>query len=184
MAEFGTVNAGSKTIHLYEFSGEVVEQQKSSYTRVTNSSNNYQQQVSTTNYNKIFVRAADGSERSIEIVDSGFSARSGSKVSIIWGILSNKEEGPYLAVVNHDTSAIHTIRKPINDLASPPLYNMQLIIASIFIAVGVVDLFSGNLGSAFFMVAIGGGWIYWIYSRQKALLAKVRAAALALRPWG
>lgn len=184
MASFGSVNAGSKVIDLYAFSGEVVDQQKSSYTEVTNNNNNYQQQVSTTHYNKIFVRAADGSERAIEIVDAGFSARAGSKVSIIWGIAPKKENGPYLAVVNHDTGDVHTIRKPINDFASPPFYNMLLIVASLFIALGVFDLFSGSIGSAIVMGAIGGGLIYWIYSRQKALLAKVKGAALALRPWG
>jgi hypothetical protein len=183
MASIGSINAGSKIIDLYAISGEVVDQQQSAYTQVTNNNNN-QQQVSTTHYNKIFVRAEDGSEKSIEIVDSGFRARTGSRASIIWGIRPGKEEGPYLAVVNHDTGDVHTIRKPINDFASPPFYNMLLIVASLFIALGVVDLFSGNVGSAIAMSAIGGALIYWIYSRQKALLAKVKAAALALRPWG
>jgi hypothetical protein len=183
MAAIGTINAGSKVINLYAFSGEVVDQQRSSYTQVSNGNNN-QQQVSTTHYNKIFVQAADGTEKAVEIVDSGFSARAGSKVSIIWGIPGKKEEGPYLAVVNHDNGSIHTIRKAINDLAGPPFYNMLLIVTAIFIALGFFDLINGNIGSAIIMSAIGGGGIYWIYSRQKALMARVRAAGLALRPWG
>lgn len=181
MASIGTIKAGSKTIDLYAFSGEVVDQQKSSHTQVTTHNNN-QQQVSTSYYNKIFLRAADGSERSIEIEDKGFSARTGNRASILWGIPPRKEEGPYLAVINHDTGAMHTIRKPINDLAGPPFYNMILIVAALFIAVGVVDLFSGNIFSAIMMCGIGGGIIYWIFSRQKALIEKVKAAALALQP--
>ena len=139
MASFATISAGSKPIHLYAFSGEVVDQQKSSYTEVTNTSNN-QRQVSTTHYNDIFIRAADGSEKSIKIVDASFSTRQGSKASIIWGIPGKKDQGPYLAVVNHDSGDLHMIRKAINDLASPPFYNMLLIVAAIFIAVGFFEL--------------------------------------------
>lgn len=188
MASIGTIKAGRKDVHLYAFSGEVVEQQKSTHTQVTNSGNtggfgnNQQTNVYTTHYNNIFIRALDGSEKNVEIVDKDFSARSGSKASILWGIVGNKEEGPYVAVVNHDTGSVHTIRKPINDIASPPFYNMLLIIAAVFIALGFYDMFNGNLGSAIMMAAIGGSIIYWIYARQKSLVAKVKAAALALRP--
>lgn len=182
MASIGSVTSGGKTINLHAFSGEVVDQQKSSYTEVSRGNNNYQQQVSTTHYNKIFVRASDGAERSLEIVDAGFSARAGSKASIVWGIKEGKDEGPYLGIVNHDTGVVHLIRKPVNDLAGPPFYNMLLIAAAIFIAVGFYDLISGNIGSAIIMAGIGGGGIYWIYKGQKALLAQIKAAALALRP--
>ncbi len=181
MAVFGTVNAGNKIIDLHAFSGEVVDQQKSSHTEVTRDNNNWQR-TSTTHYNKFFVRAADGSERSLEIVDAGFGARAGSKASIIWGIKRGNEEGPYLGIVNHDTGDIHLIRKPVNDLASPPFYNMLLIAASLFIAIGAYDLMTGNLGSALAMAGIGGGGIYWIFSRQKALLRQIKAAAMALKP--
>ncbi|MCC7330336.1 MAG: hypothetical protein IT484_09355 [Gammaproteobacteria bacterium] len=179
MAAFGTVTTGSKRIDLHAFTGEVVEQQKSSHTEVSRDNN---QPTSTTHYNKIFVRAADGAERSLEIVDSGFSARSGSKASIIWGIKDGKQEGPYLGIINHDTAAIHLIRKPVNDFAGPPFYNMLLIVAAIFCAVGFFDLMSGNIGSAIIMAGIGVGGIYWIYRGQKALLAQITAAVLALQP--
>lgn len=182
MASIGSVTSGSKAINLHAFSGEVVEQQKSSHTEVSRGNNNQQQQVSTTHYNKIFVRAGDGAERSLEIVDSGFSARAGSKASIIWGIKEGKEEGPYLGIVNHDTGDVHLIRKPVNDLAGPPFYNMLLIVAAIFCAMGFYDLFSGNIGSAIIKAGIGVGGIFWIYKGQKALLAKIKIAALALQP--
>ncbi len=182
MAAFGSVTAGSKTINLHAFSGEVVEQQKSSHTEVSRGNNNNQQQVSTTHYNKIFVRAADGAERSLEIVDSGFSGRAGSKASILWGIKEGKDEGPYLGIVNHDTGDVHLIRKPVNDLAGPPFYNMLLIVASIFCALGFYDMINGSIGSAIVKAGIGGGGIYWIYKGQKALLGKIKAIALALQP--
>ncbi|WP_079415458.1 hypothetical protein [Thiomonas intermedia] len=181
MAEIGIITAGGKPIHLHAFSGIVVDQQKSTYTQV-NRSNNDQQQVSTTHYNKVFIQAEDGAERSIEIEDKGFSARAGNRASMIWGIPGHKDEGPYLAVINHDTGALHTLRKPINDLAGPPFYNLLLIVTAIFIAIGVFDLFSGHIGSAIALLALGGGGIYWIFSRQKALIAKVTAAARALQP--
>lgn len=71
MASIGIIKAGSKTLHLHAFSGEVVDQQKSTYTQV-NQINSYQQQVSTTYYNWVFIRAPDGADRSIEIEDKGF----------------------------------------------------------------------------------------------------------------
>lgn len=179
MAAFASVNAGSKRIDLHAFSGEVVEQQKSSYTEVSRDAN---RPTSTTHYNNIFVRASDGSERSLQIEDSGFSARAGSRASIFWGIKSGKAEGPYLGIVNHDTGAIHVIRKPVNDLAGPPFYNMLLIVTAIFIAAGFYDMTNGNIGSAIIMAGIGLGGIYWIYRGQKALLTQIKAAALALQP--
>ncbi|HMV72498.1 MAG TPA: hypothetical protein PKC08_10015, partial [Pseudomonadales bacterium] len=93
-----------------------------------------------------------------------------------------KAEGPYLGIVNHDTGAIHVIRKPVNDLAGPPFYNMLLIVTAIFIAVGFYDMTNGNIGSAIIMAGIGLGGIYWIYRGQKALLTQIKAAALALQP--
>ncbi len=181
MASIGTVTAGSKIIDIHAFSGEVVDQEKSSYTEVTRGNNNYQSST-TTNYTKIFVRAPDGEERSLQIVDSGFGVRAGSKASFLWGIPKGKDKGDYVAVVNHDTGSVHTIRKAVNDLAGPPFYNMLLIVASIFIAVGVFDLFSGNMGSALIKAGIGCGGIYWIYTGQKNLLAQIKAAAVGFKP--
>lgn len=182
MASIGTVTAGSKIIDIHAFSGEVVDQEKSSYTEVTRSNNNNYQNATTTHYTKMFIRAPDGEERSLQIVDSGFSVRAGSKASMLWGIPKGKDKGDYVAVVNHDTGAVHTIRKPVNDLAGPPFYNMLLIVAAIFIAIGFFDLISGNLGSALIKAGIGGGGIYWIYTGQKKLLAQITAMAAGLKP--
>jgi hypothetical protein len=185
MASFASIQAGSRTIDLHAFTGLVVDQQRSSVTEVTHHHPNNTaigSTIRTWSYNKVFLRADDGQEKSLEIQDKGgFAARPGQKASIIWGIRKDKELGDYLAVVNHETGAIQCIRKAVNDNAGPPLYNMLLIVLVIVGCVGLVDLFGGHIGSALFFFAVGGGGIYWIYSRQKRLLAQIRSAALAMK---
>ena len=185
MPSFASVKAGSRTIDLHAFTGHVVDQQRSSVTEVTHHHPNNTMIGSssrTWRYNKVFLRAEDGEEKSLEIQDKGdFSARHGQKASIVWGIRKGKELGDYMAVVNHETGAVHCIRKAINDNAGPPFYNMLLIVLVIVGCVGLVDLFCGHIGSALFFFPIGGGGVYRIYLLQKSLLGQVKAAALAMK---
>jgi len=185
MASFATVLAGSRSLDLHAFTGQVVDQQRSSITEVTHHNPNNTMIGSTSHtrsYNKVFLRADDGEEKSLEIQDKGgFAARQGQKASIVWGIRKGKDVGDYLAVVNHETGAIHCIRKAVNDNAGPPFYNMLLIVLVIVGCVGLFDLFGGHIGSALFFFAIAGGGIYWIYAKQKRLLGQVKAAVLAMK---
>jgi hypothetical protein len=185
MPSFATIQAGSRIIDLHAFTGQVVDQQRSSVTEVTHHHPNNTAIGSTTrtwSYNKVFLRNDDGEEKTLEIEDKGgFSARPGQKASIVWGIRKGKELGDYMAVVNHETGAIQCIRKAINDNAGPPFYNMLLIVLVIVGCVGLVDLFNGHIGSALFFFAVGGGGVYWIYRKQKGLLGKVKEAALAMK---
>jgi hypothetical protein len=183
MAHIGAITVGSREVNLYAFTGQVVDQHRSTITEVVDNRNNSAMgsTTTTTSYNKLFIRAADGEERSLEIVDKGFSVRQGSTATLIWGIPAGKEKGDYLLVLNNDTGATHVIRKACNDLAGPKFYNMLLIVAAIFIAVGVFNLFSGAIFSAIIKLGIGVGGIYWIYKGQKALIAQVQAAAAKLR---
>ncbi len=181
MPSFATVTTGRGPVDLYAFTGVVADQEKSSYTEVTRNNNNNVATSSTTHYNTIFVRNEAGEERSVQIVDSGLALRAGSHASFIWGIPKGKEKGDYMVVINHDTGAMHTIRKAVNDLAGPPFYNMLLILAVIVGCVGLFDLFSGDLGSAIILIGIGAGAVYWIYKGQKALLAQVESAVRAMK---
>jgi len=182
MAHIGAITVGRREVNLYSFTGQVVDQHRSTLTEVVDNRNSPAMSTSTTtSYNKIFIRAADGEERDVHIVDKGFSVRQGSTASLIWGIPVGKEKGEYLLVLNNDTGATHVIRKPCNDLAGPPFYNMLLIVFAIFLTLGLVGLFSGGIFSALIKLAIGGGGIYWIYKGQKALIAQLQATAARLR---
>lgn len=184
MSSFASVRAGSRTIDLHAFTGQVVDQQRSSVTEVTHQHPGNSAIGSTSRtwrYNKLFLRADDGAEKSLEIEDKGFSARQGQKASIIWGIRKGKELGDYLAVVNHETGTVQCIRKAINDNAGPPGYNLLLIVLVIVGCVGLVDLFGGHVGSALFFFAVGAGGVWWIYTRQQSLKRQVEAAALAMK---
>jgi hypothetical protein len=183
MSSFATLKSGLRTIDLHAFTGRVVDQQRSSVTEVTRHHNNAALGTTTRtfSYNKLFLQAEDGEEKSLEIEDRGFAARAGQRASIIWGIRQGKKEGDYLAVVNHETGSFQCIRKAVNDNAGPPFYNMLLILLVIVGCVGLVDVFGGHYGSALFFFALGGGGIYWIWRRQKQLMAKIKAAALAMQ---
>ncbi len=184
MSSFATVKAGRRIINLHAFTGQVVDQQRRSITEVTHHQNNAALGTTsqTSSFNKIFLKADNGDERSLEVADKDFAARAGQKASFIWGIRDGKTEGDYLAVVNHETGVVQCIRKAINDNAGPPGYNMLLILlVFVFGGVGASDVFGGHIASALFFFALGGGGIFWIYSRQKSLLEQVKTAALKMR---
>ena len=182
MSRFATLRSGLRTIDLHAFTGRVVDQQRSSVTEVTRHHNNAMLGTTThtSSWNKVFLQADNGEEKWLEVQDKGFAARAGQMASIIWGIRQGREKGDYLAVVNHETGAFQCIRKAVNDNAGPPFYNMLLILLVIVGCVGLVDVFGGHYGSALFFFAVGGGGIWWIWQRQKQLMAKIKAAALAI----
>lgn len=183
MSSFATVAVGSRILDLHAFTGHVVDQQRTSVTEVTHNPNSaIGSTVHRSQWNKVYLQAADGSERWLEFEDKGFSARPGQLASIIWGIRKGREKGDYLAVVNHENGSFQTLRKAINDNAGPPFYNMLIIVLVIVGCVGLMDVFGGHLGSALFFFAVSGGGIGWIWRRQKSLLAQVKAAALAMKP--
>ena len=181
MPKISTVQIGSRTIDLYAHTGEVMDQSTSYHTESTVHSNN-QVTTSTTSYSQLFVRSKEGEEKSLNVPDMKIGVRKGNTVSILFGIKQGgKDWGPYIAVYNHDTKSIHHIRKGNNDLAGPPGYNMMLIAAVIVGVIGGALVLSGDM-SALFFAAIGAGAVYWIYSRQKKLMAAVDQAARSISP--
>lgn len=180
MPKLSTVHIGSRAIDLHVLTGEVVDQSTSYHTESTVHANN-QVSTSTTSYSQMFVRAPDGEEKSLNVPDMKIGVRKGNTVSIFWGIKAGKDWGPYIAVYNHDTKSIHHIRKGNNDTAGPPGYNMMLIAAVIVGVIGGYGVLTGDMSSIIFLAA-GAGAIYWIYSRQKKLMAAVDQAARSLVP--
>lgn len=180
MSKLATVNIGSRLIDLHAFTGAVVDQTQASETRTTVHSNN-QVTSRTDHYSHIFVRAPNGEERDLEVANMQIGVRREHTVTLLWGIKKGKERGPYVAVYNHDTKGIHHIRKANNDLAGPFGYNLLLVVA-VFVAVfGLFGVLGGNVAAAIPLL-LGGGSIYWVYGRQKKLMAEVAAAAKGVTP--
>lgn len=172
MSAIGSVQIGSRTVNLYKFTSEVMDSQRSSETQVT-SYNNGQVSSTTHHYNEVFLRAPNGEEISLEIGSSRVSVRQGNTVTVAWGILGNRERGPYTTVYNHNTKSIGHMAKPINDLAGPPGYNMLIIL---FVIIGVVSVF--NLVSLMGLLGVGAtaGFFYWLLQRRKKLRTAIESA--------
>lgn len=178
MSKISTVTIGSRMIDLYAFTGEVVDQASSSSTHTTVHSNN-QVTSRTDHYAQLFVRAPDGEERDLEVANMKIGVRRDHTVSLLWGIKKGRETGKYLAVYNHDTKSIHHIRKENNDVAGPPGYNMIIIVAAFVGAFGLFGTLGGDMSAAMFLL-LSAGAVYWIYNRQRKLMAAVDAAARAI----
>ncbi len=176
MAEVSSVNIGMRNVHIYRFTGDVIDSQRSSETSVTGHGNG---QISshTYHYNEIFLRASDGQEKSVEVASSGVSVRPGNVVTVLWGIVGNNEKGAYTTVHNHDTQQTGHIAKGINDTAGPHLYNMMIIL---FVFVGVVAGFSllGGGFSSIIPAAITAYFFYWLIQRRRKLRAAMEAAII------
>jgi hypothetical protein len=108
----------ARSLALKAVSGEVVDIQKSSETKISSSGSGFINQAtgsivlppiksSTTHIDTLFIRGVDGQETSLEIVDSGVPVRPGSKVSIVYATedLNAARKQVLVGLVNHDTNA-------------------------------------------------------------------------------
>ncbi|EUJ09741.1 hypothetical protein Meth11DRAFT_0542 [Methylophilaceae bacterium 11] len=176
MAAVNNVSVGGRSISLYRFTGEVIDSQRSSETSITSHSNG---QVSsyTSHYNEIFLRDKEGKEISVEVASAGVPVRPGNTVTVLWGILGNKDKGPYTTVYNHDTGNIGHIAKSVNDLCGPHLYNMLIIVFVIVGVIGAFSLLGGSIGSSIIPLAATAGFFYWLTGRRRVLRAAMEDAA-------
>ena len=175
MPEVSTVQIGMRKVHIYRFTGAVVDSQKSTHTTAT-SNNNGQVTTYTEHYNEIFIQDEKGEQMSAEIGGTGVSVRPGNKVSVFWGIVGNAERGPFTTVINHDTGTKGHMAKGVNDVSGPPFYNM-LIILFVFIGVmGAFSLLGGDIGGSIPLLAMTGAYFWWLTARRR----KLRAATLAV----
>ena len=108
---------------------------------------------------KCFSVRADGQERVVEVASSGVPVRAGNNVTVLWGIVGNKEKGNYTTVVNHDTGSLGHIAKGLNDICGPHFYNMMIILFVIVGVVGGMSLLSGNVASVYFAFS-GNRWLF------------------------
>ncbi|MBA4285539.1 MAG: hypothetical protein C0434_08420 [Xanthomonadaceae bacterium] len=184
-----TVHVGSKAIEIHTFSGEVLESQKWTTTQIsggggggyshngTGFSSSAPVTSRTTTHDQIFVRAPSGEERALELSDVHLAVRKGQWLTLVLAIKAGKQQGPYVAVYNHNTGALDWVAKAVNDSCGPMLYNL-LIVIGVFAGVGgTFALLGGEFLSGLFFGGLGIGGILWIVRRRKAFKAEISGLA-------
>lgn len=188
-----TLHVGSRPIEIHTFSGEVLESQKWTTTQIsggggggyshngTGFSSSAPVRSHTTTHDQIFVRATSGEERALELSDVHLAVRKGQWLTLVLAIRAGKHEGPYVAILNHNTGSMDWVAKAVNDSCGPMFYNL-LIVVGVFAGVGgVFALLGGTFFTGLLFAGLGIGGILWIVRRRKAFKAGISALTTQLR---
>lgn len=191
-----SVQIGSKSIDIHGFSGEVMESQKWTTTQIsggggggyshngTGFSSSAPVTSRTTTHDQIFVRAATGEERAMALADVHLAARKGQWLTLLLAISAGRNEGPCVALFNHNTGALDWVTPAVNDTCGPRFYNGLIALAVVSAIFGLFGAFSGG----FFSFLIGAGWvglsvgvIRWILNRRKQFKAEIAALTAQIK---
>jgi len=155
MALIRSVTVGDRTIALYAFTGEVVDEKKWGTTEVGSSGGGYNAGSGQNNpvtissvshtHDQFFLKNDSGQEMAVETTDAGLALRKGHRVTAIWGILQGMERGQYLAIYNHTTNTLTKFDPAIQGLAMNPPPGM-LTLAWIASFVGICLYGLGLIG--------------------------------------
>lgn len=109
-----------KTFRLFAYQGTLVDLQTHSETTITSSGGggyigphggHYQSPTissNTSTYHDLFIKGHDGKEQTFRVTDLYVPSRLGHSVTVIWGVLSGKDSGHLVAMINHDVGSIKT----------------------------------------------------------------------------
>lgn len=154
------LTTNGKPINLYWKTGTVINTSKTSTTQVHGGGSVHQGtgsiSVSSTStiHDQIFIKDIDGNEKSYKLSGFDVACREGNEITVMWAIKEGKEEGPYIAVLNHSTSRNFFNLKQFATLFEPrpPLYMM--IINLFIIALSFVVAWQ----CIFALLIMGGVW--------------------------
>jgi len=126
---------------------------------------------STVDHHEFFLADKDGKERAFKTVDFDFPCREGQTMSVMWTIAEGKNEGPFLAVRNHNTGERHEASQASVAAWMEEPYSWGVIgIAAAVIL--VLFIISGVLG----FLALIGLPIYGVWRKK----SRAKAAAKSL----
>ena len=171
---------------LYYFTGKVLSSLKQKETQISSGSQynaGTGQTVATVSsrtvdHHEFFLADAAGAERAFKTVNFDFPCREGQTMSVMWTIAEGKNEGPFLAVRNHNTGERHDASQAsVAEWMKEP-YSWAVI--GIAAAIIIVLLFiNGTIG---FLALIGlpiYGW--WRKTSRAKAAAKALLGGDALR---
>lgn len=125
-----SLQIGSGTINVFSFTGKVANASKNMETKVSGSGGggfSYQgtggnSSVRITSktivHDQLFLVDEEGNERSFQLQDFNVACRESNTVTVMWGILEGKENGPYFRVFNHTTNSDSFNDKKVWELVS------------------------------------------------------------------
>lgn len=176
----GTVNVIWRNLDIYVFTGEILDTQRTSETTVSGNMNAPNAQISsrTDHYTHLFLRGPDGREDDLNF-ESRVGFRTGQKASFVWASSMGPDKGKYIAVYNHTSGQINTIRKGNNDMSCIPFYNWIGIIA---IFVGCFGFMAHGLLGKLFWCGLGFGYIAFMFLCQKRLMDGTAALMRTYNP--
>jgi hypothetical protein len=164
---------------LYYFTGKVLSTQKQKETQISSTvqhqayNNQSVTNVSsrTVDHHEFFLADGAGTERAFKTIDFDFPCRQGQTMSVMWTIAEGKNEGPFLAVRNHNTGERHDAswRSVAAWMEEPYSWGVIGIAAAVII---VLMFISGTLG----VLALIGLPIYGWWRKK----SRAKAAAQAL----
>jgi len=154
-----TVVPDGRSCQLYYFTGKVLSSHKQKETKISSSTQHQafnNQSVThvssrTVDHHEFFLADQDGKERAFKTVDFDFPCREGQTMSVMWTIAEGKNEGPFLAVRNHNTGERHDASQAsvATWMEEPYSWGVIGIAAAIIVVLFIV---SGTLG---FLALIG-----------------------------
>jgi hypothetical protein len=160
---------------LYYFTGKVLSSQKAKETQISSGSQynaGSGQTVATVSsrtvdHHEFFLADSAGAERAFKTVDFDFPCRQGQTMSVMWSIAEGKNEGPFLAVRNHNTGERHDAswRSVAAWMEEPYSWAVIGIAAAVII---VLMFINGGLG---FLALIGIPIYGWWRKKSRAKAA-------------
>ena len=180
------IQIGSRTLEIHCFSGEVKKSQKWTTTQISGgggsgySHNGAGYSASmpvtsrTTTHDQIFVLAPSGEEQAVELSDVHLAAREGQWLTLIAAIRSGRKEGPYVAIMNHNTGSLDFVKKAVEASSGPMFYKAISIVCILAALLGLFFLDSRPFATLV-MTGGGGGVMAWMILRYRQFKAEISA---------
>ena len=188
MTQLKTITVGSRRLEIHSFSGHVTSAEKWSTTEVSggggegviNRSGGYIKnnpvKSKTTTHAQLLVLAPDGEERSLKLENVELAIRPGHWVSLMYAVRSGRQNGPYVAIFNHNTTSLDFIPNGADKACIP--YGSSLIGGAAFLVAffgGLIAVIAGHYVMALVMAAPCVAYFVWLGRRRQAFRDQVGA---------
>jgi len=164
-----TIIVGGKNVELHSVKGAVLSASKNMETKVSGSggggytyngrghTNSVKITSKTTVHDQFFLMDDDGREHAFQLQDFDLACREGNKLAVISAIKQGKNNGPYIAVINHTTGKVNYNANALKKAFAPNVF----LLGAIFIGVCVLGLaFAGSGFLTFGFIILLGLVIY------------------------